>query len=58
MSDVYTDGGTVYANLLAAGYDKYLEYQLRSEPIFRQVVDKHPVDVTNVGPTAIRRSES
>lgn len=51
MADVYTDGGTVYANLLAAGYDRFLEYQLRSEPIFRQFVDKHPVDVTNVGPT-------
>lgn len=51
MADVYTDGGVVYANLLAAGYDKFLEYQLRSEPVFRQFVDKHPVDVTNVGPT-------
>lgn len=51
MANVYTDGGTVYANLLAAGYDKYLEYQLRSRVMFRQFVDKHPVDVTNVGPT-------
>jgi N4-gp56 family major capsid protein len=51
MADVFTDGGTVYANLLAAGYDKYLEYQLRSTPQFRQLVDKHPVDVTNPGPT-------
>lgn len=51
MADVYTDGGVAYANLLAAGYDKFLEYQLRSEPVFRQLVDKHPVDVTNVGPT-------
>jgi N4-gp56 family major capsid protein len=51
MADVYTDGGTAYANLLAAGYDKYLEFQLRSQPVFRQLVDKHPVDVTNVGPT-------
>jgi N4-gp56 family major capsid protein len=51
MVDVFTDGGTVYANLLAAGYDKFLEYQLRSQPIFRQFVGKHPVDVTNPGPT-------
>src|SRR5438445_10013129 len=50
MSDVYTDG-TQWANLLATGYDKYLEFQLRSLPIFRQFVDKHPVDVTNPGPT-------
>src|SRR6266581_777791 len=51
MVDVFTDGGSVYANLLAAGYDRFLEFQLRSEPIFRQFVDKHPVDVTNPGPT-------
>jgi N4-gp56 family major capsid protein len=50
MADVFTDG-TVYANLLTAGYDKYLEFQLRSQPVFRQFVDKHPVDVTNPGPT-------
>lgn len=50
MADVFTDG-TVWANLLAGGYDKYLEYQLRSEPVFSQLVDKHPVDVTNPGPT-------
>lgn len=51
MADVYTDGGVAYANLLAAGYDRFLEYQLRSRPQFRQLVDKHPVDVTNPGPT-------
>jgi N4-gp56 family major capsid protein len=51
MANVYTDAGTAYANLVAAGYDKYLEYQLRSTPQFRQFVDKHPVDVTNVGNT-------
>lgn len=51
MADVYTDAGTVYANLLAAGYDKFLEFQLRSEPVFRQFVDKHPQDVTNPGPS-------
>lgn len=51
MADVLTDGGTVWSNLLAAGYDRFLEFQLRSTPIFRQVVDKHPVDVTNPGPT-------
>ena len=51
MANAYTDGGTAYANLLAAGYDRFLEYQLRSTPVFRQFVDKHPVDVTNPGPT-------
>lgn len=42
---------TALANLIAAGYDRELEYQLRSSPIFRQLVDKHPVDVTNPGTT-------
>lgn len=50
MSDVYTDT-TALANLLVAGYDRVLEHQLRSEPIFRQFVDVHPQDVTTVGPT-------
>lgn len=50
MANAYTDG-TAYANLLVAGYDRSLEFQLRSMPIFRQLVDKHPVDVTNPGPT-------
>ena len=50
MADVNTDG-TALANLLAGGYDRYLEYQLRSRIIWRQFVDKHPVDVTNPGPT-------
>jgi N4-gp56 family major capsid protein len=53
MADIITDGGTVYANLLANGYDKFLEYQLRSTPIFRQLVDKHPVNLTNVGPQVV-----
>jgi N4-gp56 family major capsid protein len=52
MPDTFTDS-TVWANLLATGYDRYLEYQLRSEPVFRQVVDKHPVSVTNPGPSVI-----
>lgn len=51
MANVFTDGGTVYANLLATGYDTFMEFQLRSQPIFRAMVDKHPVDVTNPGPT-------
>src|SRR6266568_1604831 len=51
MADVLTDGGTAWANMLAAGYDRLLRYQLRSRPLFRQSVDVHPQDVTNPGPT-------
>lgn len=42
---------TSLANLIAAGYDRELEWQLRSTPIFRQLVDKHPASVTNPGTT-------
>jgi N4-gp56 family major capsid protein len=57
MADQFTgtvNSGTIgpaYANAVVAGYDRFLEYQLRSRPVFRQLVDKHPVDVTNPGPT-------
>ena len=50
MSDVYTDT-TALANLIAAGYDRVMEYQLRSRILWRQFIDKHPVDVTNPGTT-------
>lgn len=52
MTDVYTDS-TQWANLLATGYDKSLEWKLRSEPVFRQFVDKYPVDPTNIGPNIV-----
>lgn len=51
MPDTFTDGTTAWSNLLAGGYDRFLEFQLRSMPVFRAFVDKHPVDVTNPGPT-------
>jgi hypothetical protein len=47
---------TSLANLIAAGYDRELEWQLRSTPIFRQLVDKHPVSVTNPGCGQVRLS--
>lgn len=51
MADTYTDGATAWSNMLAAGYDRLLRYQLRSRPVFRQLVDVYPQDVTNPGPT-------
>lgn len=51
MANVFVDGGVAWANFLAAAYDTYPEYQLRSEPIFRSMVDKHPEAITNPGPT-------
>lgn len=51
MANVFTDGGTVWANFLATGYDTFIEYQLRSDPVFRAMVDKYPENITNPGPT-------
>lgn len=51
MANVFTDGGVAWANFLATGYDTYIEFQLRSEPIYRSFVDKHPEAITNPGPT-------
>jgi N4-gp56 family major capsid protein len=36
-------------NLVKAAYDKYVEFALRPEPLFRAVADKRPVDVTSAG---------
>ena len=51
MADVYTDAGTAWSNALAAGYDRLLRFQLRSRPMFRQLVDVEPANVTNPGAT-------
>jgi len=41
------------SNLIQTAYDKYIEFNLRSEPMFRKFADKRPVDVTNPGNTVI-----
>lgn len=40
-------------NLIQTAYDKYVEFNLRSEPMFRAFADKKPVDVTNPGATVV-----
>jgi N4-gp56 family major capsid protein len=40
-------------NLIQTAYDKYVEMELRSEPMFRKFADKRPVDVTNPGATVV-----
>jgi N4-gp56 family major capsid protein len=40
-------------NLIQTAYDKYVEFNLRSEPMFRNFADKRPVDVTNPGATVV-----
>ena len=41
------------SNLIQTSYDKLVEMQLRSEPMFRKFADKKPVDVTNPGNTVV-----
>ena len=41
------------SNLIQVAYDKYIEFNLRSEPMFRKFADKKPVDVTNPGNTVV-----
>lgn len=48
MSNVFTTT-SVMTNLIQNAYDKYIEFNLRSEPMFRKFADKRPVDVTNPG---------
>lgn len=41
------------SNLIQTAYDKFIEFNLRSEPMFRKFADKRPVDVTNPGATVM-----
>jgi N4-gp56 family major capsid protein len=40
-------------NLIQTAYDKYVQMELRSEPMFRRFADVRPVDVTNPGATVV-----
>ena len=48
-----TTSTSTIANLIQTSYDKLVEMQLRSEPMFRKFADKKPVDVTNPGNTVV-----
>lgn len=43
----------VMTNLVVTAYDKYFEFALRSQPMFRSWVDKRPVNVTNPGESVV-----
>jgi N4-gp56 family major capsid protein len=54
MANTYTGTATIanqtgQTNLVLAAYDKYVEFALRPEPMFRNFADKHPVDVDKPG---------
>lgn len=40
---------TGITNLVTTAYDKYVEFALRSQPLFRQAATKRPVDVSHAG---------
>ncbi len=58
MPNTYTGTASIanqtgITNLVAAAYDKYVEFALRSEPLFRSVVDKRPVNVDKPGSSVV-----
>jgi len=58
MANVYTGTATIsdqtgLTNLVQAAYDKYVEFALRSEPLWRNACDKRPVDVTSPGSSVV-----
>lgn len=48
-----TTSTSTVTNLIQTAYDKFVEMNLRSEPMFRNFADKRPVDVTNPGATVV-----
>ncbi|MEW2498371.1 N4-gp56 family major capsid protein [Streptomyces nodosus] len=48
MANVFT-GTSAMSNAVQAAYDKVFEFQLRSQPLFRAVADKRPVNTTSPG---------
>lgn len=60
MADAYTStasaslGGTAgSAGLVQKAYDKMIEFELRSEPMFRAIADKKPTSLTNPGDVVV-----
>lgn len=48
----YTQRSTI-ENLFETAFDKLVEFDLRSEPMYRKFADKRPSDVTNPGSTIV-----
>jgi N4-gp56 family major capsid protein len=54
MANSFTGTATIsnqvgITNLVTTAYDKYVEFALRSQPLFRQAATKRPVDVSHAG---------
>jgi len=52
MSNAYTDT-TALAGLVKAAYDRYVEFALRSQPLFRNLADKRPVQQAMPGSSVV-----
>ncbi|MGY0232752.1 N4-gp56 family major capsid protein [Longispora urticae] len=48
-----SNASSVSKNLVQTAYDKYVEFQLRSMPCFREIVDKHPADQAMPGSSVV-----
>jgi N4-gp56 family major capsid protein len=58
VANVFTGTATIsdqtgLTNLVQTAYDKYVEMALRSEPLWRMIADKRPVDVTSPGSSVV-----
>ena len=52
MANAYTDT-TALAGLVKAAYDRYVEFALRSQPLFRSLADKRPVQQAMPGSSVV-----
>lgn len=52
MANAFTDT-TAMSNAVQTAYDKYFEFALRSQPLFRQVADKRPAQQTAPGGSVV-----
>lgn len=52
MVNAYTDT-TAMANLVQTAYDRYVEFALRSAPLFRDIVDKRPAQQAMPGSSVV-----
>ena len=52
MSNAYT-GTSAMAGLVKAAYDRYVEFALRSQPLFRNLADKRPVQQAMPGSSVV-----
>lgn len=52
MANAYTDT-TAMSNTVQTAYDKFFEFALRAQPLFRQVADKRPAQQTAPGGSVV-----